>query len=60
MIVAIGVMALAIPEKAEETWCPPKENSTNGIAVLNRPTMKLSMKNRRSLVIAILRIRRIK
>jgi hypothetical protein len=58
MMVAIGVMALAIPEKAEDTWCPPKEKRTKGIAELKRPTMKQSIKNFGSLRIRILRNRR--
>jgi hypothetical protein len=58
MTVAIGVMALAIPEKAEETWCPPKAKRVNGIAVLISPTIKLSIKNFISLRILILLMRR--
>jgi hypothetical protein len=58
MTVAIGVMALAIPENAEDTWCPPKANNAKGIAVLNKPTAKQSKKNLVSLTIAMFLILR--
>ena len=58
MMVATGVMALAIPENAEDTWCPPNEKRTKGIAELKRPTIKQSIKNFGSLRIRILRNKR--